>query len=74
MNLSRHTFKIEERRRKIASLFAQSMTEEEIAQQLNANQSTISRDIKVLKQISQRFVYDLAKSDLPIVTNNVSIE
>jgi IS30 family transposase len=74
MNLSRHTFKIEERRRKIASLFVQSMTEEEIAQQLNANQSTISRDIKVLKQMSQQFVYDLAKSDLPIVTNNVSME
>lgn len=40
------------------------MTELEIAEQLNVNQSTISRDIKVLKQLSQRFVYDLAKSDL----------
>jgi hypothetical protein len=28
------------------------------------NQSTISRDVKVLKEMSQRFVYDLAKSDL----------
>jgi DNA-binding transcriptional ArsR family regulator len=64
MNMSRHKFKIEERRRKVASLIAQSMTEEEIAQQLNVNQSTISRDIKVLKQMSQQFVYDLAKSDL----------
>ena len=74
MNLSRHTFKIEERRRKIASLFAQSMTEEEIAYELDVDQSTISRDIKVLKQMSQQFVYNLAKSDLPIVTNNVSME
>src|SRR5215217_6080051 len=64
MSSSRHTFRIEERRRKVASLLAQSMTEEEIAQQLDVNQSTISRDIKVLKQISQQFIYDLAKSDL----------
>ena len=45
-------------------MLAQSMTETEIAEQLNVNQSTISRDIKVLKQLSQKFVYDLAKSDL----------
>jgi IS30 family transposase len=57
-------FKIEERRRKVASLLAQSMTETEIAQKLNVDQSTISRDINVLKQLSQQFVYDLAKSDL----------
>lgn len=64
MNLSKHTFKIEERRRKVASLIAQSMTEEQIAVQLQVDQSTISRDVKVLKQMSQQFVYDLAKSDL----------
>ena len=33
----------------------------EIAQQLAVDQSTVSRDIKVLKQTSQQFVYDLAK-------------
>jgi DNA-binding NarL/FixJ family response regulator len=59
-----HTFKIEERRRKVACLIAQSFTEEEIAQQLKVNQSTISRDIKALKQMSQQFVYDLARSEL----------
>ena len=64
MSSNRHTFKIEERRRKVACLIAQSFTEEEIAQQLKVNQSTISRDIKALKQMSQQFVYDLAKSDL----------
>ena len=64
MSSSMHTFKIEERRRKVASLIAQSFTEEEIAHQLKVNQSTISRDTKALKQMSQRFVYDLAKSDL----------
>jgi hypothetical protein len=36
----------------------------EIAQQLGVDQSTVSRDIKVLKASSQQFVYDLAKSDL----------
>ena len=57
-------FKIEERRRQVASLLAQSMTETEIAEKLNVDQSTISRDIKVLKGMSQQFVFDLAKSDL----------
>lgn len=47
------TFKIEERRRKVASMLAQSMTETEIAQQLNVDQSTISRDVKALKEMSQ---------------------
>lgn len=60
----KHRFKIECRRRTVASMLAQSMTESEIAELLNVNQSTISRDINVLKQLSQRFVYDLAKSDL----------
>jgi hypothetical protein len=40
------------------------MNETEIAHELNVDQSTISRDIKTLKQMSQRFVFDLAKSDL----------
>ena len=59
-----HKYQIEERRRKVATLLAQSMNETEIAYELNVNQSTISRDIKVLKELSQRFVFDLAKSDL----------
>ena len=40
------------------------MTESEIAQILNVDQSTISRDVKALKELSQQFIYDLAKSDL----------
>jgi DNA-binding transcriptional ArsR family regulator len=59
-----NNFKIEERRRKVASMLAQSMTETEIAEQLNVDQSTISRDVKALKELSQQFVLDLAKSDL----------
>lgn len=64
MNWSVHSFKIEERRKKVASLLAQSMTESEIAQELNVDQSTISRDVKALKELSQQFIYNLAKSDL----------
>jgi hypothetical protein len=64
LSLVTHKFKIEDRRRKVATLLAQSMTEIEIALELKVNQSTISRDIKVLKQMSQRFVFDLAKSHL----------
>jgi len=48
----------------VASLLSKSLTEIEIAQKLEVDQSTISRDIKVLKQTSQQFVYDLAKSNL----------
>jgi IS30 family transposase len=58
-----HNFKIEERRRRV-TLQAQSMTESEIAQELGVDQSTISRDVRALKELSQQFVYDLAKSDL----------
>ena len=57
-------FHLEERRRQVASLLAQSMTEQEIADNLGVDRSTISRDVKVLKALSQRFVFDLAKSDL----------
>jgi DNA-binding transcriptional ArsR family regulator len=64
VNLTAHNLKIEERRRKVASLVSQSLTEEEIAKYLNVDQSTISRDVKALKELSQQFVFDLAKSDL----------
>ena len=57
-------FHLEERRRQVASLLAQSMTEQEIADKLGVDRSTISRDIKILKLLSQRFVFDLARSDL----------
>jgi DNA-binding transcriptional ArsR family regulator len=62
--LVRHNFKIENRRRKVATLVAQSMTETEIAHELKVGQSTVSRDVKALKILSQQFVFDLAKSDL----------
>jgi DNA-binding transcriptional ArsR family regulator len=57
-------FEIEERRRRVACMLARSMTESEIAQQLGVDQSTVSRDIKALKEESQQFVFNLAKSDL----------
>jgi transposase len=57
-------FKLEERRRQVASMLAQSMTEQEIADKLGVDRTTISRDVTVLKRMSQQFVYDLAKSDL----------
>jgi IS30 family transposase len=59
-NNNNHQFKIEERRRKVASMLAQSTTETEIAEQLDVDQSTLSRDVKALKEMSQQFVFDLA--------------
>jgi IS30 family transposase len=57
-------FKLEERRRQVASMLARSLTEQEIADKLGVDRTTISRDVTVLKRMSQQFVYDLAKSDL----------
>jgi IS30 family transposase len=57
-------FLLEERRRRVISLLAQSKTETEISKQLQVHVSTISRDVSYLRKQSQQFVYDLAKSDL----------
>jgi DNA invertase Pin-like site-specific DNA recombinase len=48
-------------RRLVAKLWAQSKSETEIARELHCNISTIYRDIKFLKKLSQQFVFDLAK-------------
>jgi len=55
---------ISERRRKVASLLAQSRTEAEIAKSLGVNQSTVSRDVQAIKEESNGFLQDLAKTDL----------
>ena len=60
-NNSKSKFIIEERRRLVAKLWAQSKSETEIARELHCNVSTICRDIKFLKKVSQQFVFDLAK-------------
>ena len=57
-------FIIEDRRRQVSKLLAQSLSETEIAERLHVDQSTVSRDIKVLREMSNRFIFDLAKSDL----------
>jgi hypothetical protein len=64
MQNKKKQFLIEDRRRRVASLLAQSRTETEIATELQVHVSTISRDVTYLKKQSQQFVYDLAKSDL----------
>lgn len=60
--MHRKKFYLEQRRKKVASLLAQSMNETDIANLLNVDQSTISRDVTSLKDLSQNFVYDLAKN------------
>ena len=60
-NNSKSKFLIEERRRLVAKLWAQSKSETEIARELHCNVSTICRDIKYLKKLSNQFVFDLAK-------------
>ena len=64
MSTSSHKYAIQERQRQVASLLAKCKTQTEIGRILGYDQSTISNDIKALKQMSERFVYDLAKGDL----------
>jgi transposase len=45
MTVHTKKFHREERRRQVATLLAQSMTEQEIADKLEVDRSTISRDI-----------------------------
>ena len=61
MSNNNKKFIIEERRRLVAKLWAQAKTETEIARELHCNVSTICRDIKYLKKLSQQFVFDLVK-------------
>jgi hypothetical protein len=64
MGADKKIFNIQERRRRVAALLAQSKTESECAQILGVSQPTISNDVQALKEMSQQFVYDLAKGDL----------
>lgn len=74
-NNNNNNCKIEERRRKVASMVvAQSMTETEIAEQLNVDQSTISRDVKALKKMSQQFVLIQQNLIQLITTSNQQME
>ena len=61
---SRNSKKFKERRQQVASLLSKSFNEYEIAAQLGISQPTVCRDIRALKEMSQQFVFDLAKSDL----------
>ncbi|MGB7881150.1 MAG: helix-turn-helix domain-containing protein [Nitrososphaeraceae archaeon] len=58
---------IEDRRREVAHMLAQGHSETVIAQILHVHVSTICRD--VMKELSQRFVFDLAKGDLTYCYN-----
>ena len=55
---------IEEHRKEVAQMLAQDHTETEIAWLLQVQGSTICRNVRVLKELSQRFVFDLGKEDL----------
>ena len=52
-------YQIEERRRQVMILLAQGMTEIEIGKKLGVDNSTVSKDIKALKLISQQFRFHI---------------
>jgi hypothetical protein len=60
----RWIYYIEERGREVAQMLAQGHSETELAKILHVHVSTICMDVKALKQLSQRFVFDSAKGDL----------
>lgn len=60
-----HNSEVSTRREQVALLHARSFTEEEIACELGCDQSTVSRDLKVIKEeVAQQFIFDLARFDL----------
>jgi hypothetical protein len=56
-------YMIEYRQRQVAIMTAQGITGVKIAEKLGVDNGTISKDIKALKLISQRFIYDITKTD-----------
>jgi hypothetical protein len=56
-------YQIEERRRQVALMVTQGLTEVEIGAKLGVDDTTISKDVKALKLISKQFIYDITKSD-----------
>ena len=58
-------FIIVERREKVCILLSQGLSETEISKQLNVGQSTICRDIKVIKRQSQENLQYIIKDLLP---------
>lgn len=56
-------YQMEERRKQVAVMITEGMTETEIAHKLGVDVSTISKDVKAIKLISQQFIYDITKSD-----------
>ena len=55
---------VQNRRKQVAQLLQENLTETEIARMLHEDLSVISRDVKALKEQAIQFVYDLAKEDL----------
>jgi DNA-binding CsgD family transcriptional regulator len=56
-------YQIEDRRKQVAIMIAQGMSEVDIAAKLGVDNTTISKDVRALKLISQQFIYDITKSD-----------
>src|SRR5215211_5270999 len=55
---------IEQRRKKVQEMLVMCMKEDDIAKELGVGQTTISRDVRALKARAQKWVYELAKSEL----------
>jgi hypothetical protein len=58
-------FIIIERREKVFVMLSQGLNETEISKQLKVDQSTVCRDIKVIKKQSQEIIQTITKDILP---------
>jgi hypothetical protein len=65
MGLPNNRFIMIERREKVSILLSQGLSETEISKNLNVNQSTVSRDIRVIKKESCEMIQSVTRNILP---------
>jgi IS30 family transposase len=62
--VNKHISKIEARRREVNQLLSRNWTQSQIAKRLGCNQSTISDDVRALKESAQDYIFGLAKNSI----------
>ena len=65
MGIPSPRFLINERREKVLVMISKGLSEIEIAEQLNVNQSTVCRDVKAIKRESQRMIQAVIDDIMP---------
>ena len=72
MGINNNRLVIQERRNKVWTLITKGLKRYQIAQELNVDPGTISRDIKHLTAESQNYLNDLARSYTSLSIPNIN--